>query len=250
MPMKTTITYACINAMGSLRKNNEDNFFVQGRFRRQEETEDLAFSGSFTSKERETLAILDGMGGEACGETASLLAASGIAGFPFTEKNPEKEIKELIEKLNHSVCAYAEANGINGMGSTAVGVHFGKRHCQVFHCGDSRAYLIRKGQLNRLTTDQSAPAMGERKGPLLQYLGLKEYRLDPGYSEIEYRDGDKILLCSDGLTDMVPDQDIQAILETEKNPEQQAADLYIRAMQNGGRDNVTIILCQIKKTLF
>lgn len=252
MPMKTKISYACVNAVGKIRKNNEDNFYAQGRFRGQEEVPDLSLGGSFPADGKEILAVFDGMGGEDCGEVASYLAAAGVGTLNLTEKDPKEETRGAIRILNRKVCEYAEANGIGTMGCTAVLYWFGKKKCYVSHVGDSRAYLFRKKELSQLTADHAAPPMGRHKGALMQFLGLpeKEYLLEPGFRELEYKNGDLLLLCSDGLTDMVTDDEMKEILCKGESVEKTVELLCTKALENGGRDNVTIILAKIQKNFF
>lgn len=252
MPMKTKISYACINAKGKIRTNNEDNFCAQGRFRGQNETEDIAFSNGFAADGKEILAVFDGMGGEECGEVASFLAASNLEATFEAGGKPKEALTELCRALNRKVCAYANENGISSMGSTAVGVLFGKKAWHAFNVGDSRAYLLRDGELRQLTRDHSAPSPGNRKGPLLQYLGLpeEEFLLEPSCQEMDYRNKDRILICSDGLTDMMKDEEIQEILGGRESLEKLSSKLFLKALENGGRDNVTLMLCQVKKSLF
>ena len=249
--MKTTITYACLNALGSFRQNNEDNFFVQGKLRSGDKDKDIFCQGSFSSG-NVLVGVFDGMGGESCGEVAPHIAAAVMAETHLPEEDPAAEVVEFCKYLNGEVCSYAVRNGIPSMGSTLCGIWFRRKQCHIFHLGDSRVYLFRKKTLTRLTQDHSAPAIGTRKGPLLQYLGLPEevYALNPGQTELPYRNGDQLLICSDGLTDMVTDDEIAEVLGTDEAPEGYVRKLYERAMNNGGRDNITIMLCRVRRSFF
>ena len=251
--MKNNLYYACINQCGFIRKKNEDNFFLQGVYRRKDEEEDIAVSGKILLRDKkEIVGVFDGMGGEACGEVASFLAASTLQTTSGLSKKPKDTILQLCELLNQKVCDYSENNGVQRMGTTLACVLFDKKRWHAFNIGDSRIYVLSHGHLSCLTTDHISPENNGRKGALLQYLGLpeNEYHLRPGIREMKYHNNDLILICTDGLTDMVSDEDIAKILEKDESEEQLAWHLCERALQNGGRDNITLILLRVKKSWF
>lgn len=251
--MKRLLHYACLNYLGNLRVNNEDNFFIQGNYRKPDEKNNVAISGKIVLDARtDVIAVFDGMGGEAYGEIASLVAASHLccAGFDF--KKPQETVVKLCNSLNHEVCEFAVINGTEGMGTTIAGILLDKKRWYAFNVGDSRAYIMSRGELSLLSVDHISPRINGRKGALLQYLGLpeNEYHLKPSTREMKYHNNDLILICTDGLTDMVSDEDIAKILEKDESEEQLAWHLCERALQNGGRDNITLILLRVKKYWF
>lgn len=247
--MKHKIDYCCINIMGKVRKNNEDNFFAQGRFRHSNELyNDIVFSGQFPTCKKEILAVYDGMGGEACGEVAALLAASHTS-LPKGRGTVEESLVRLCYTLNQKVCDYAVQEKISCMGATAAIACFDKDELFVCNLGDSRVYLHRDGALQQLSIDHTAQKEGSRKAPLTQYLGLfeSEYILEPSCAHVPYCDKDILLLCSDGLTDMVSDEIIEILLNSAGTLESKAKLLVTNALKNGGIDNITVILCEVKR---
>lgn len=236
--------------MGRIRQNNEDNFYVQGRYRHEDETKnDIVFAGEFPARGKELVAVYDGMGGEACGEVASLLAASHTGPLSGKEKDVNQALNDLCVRLNHVVCQYAVEHQVSCMGSTAVLALWGKEKFHVCNLGDSRIYILHDKSLTQLSVDHVAQVEGKRKAPLTQYLGLPEteYLLEPYCTSVPYQEGDVFLLCSDGITDMLTDSEILSILDSEGTIAERAMKLVSKALQNGGIDNTTVILCTARK---
>lgn len=108
MPHIYEIEYGCVNIKGGVRDSNQDNFYVRGKYRfGSEKLNDLAYFGSFKSTENSIVSVYDGMGGEACGDMASLIAASGTASFDGIKGNFDEIVSELFSALNDLVCEYA-----------------------------------------------------------------------------------------------------------------------------------------------
>lgn len=246
--MKYSVEYCCFNGRGRVRQNNEDNFYICGKWRPAEQPEgDILLTGTFPAGTGEPAAVYDGMGGEAAGEVASFLAASNTG--PLSGRDPGRAMTEQLLKLNRAVCAYASENAISAMGTTAVSALFGRKKVTIANLGDSRAYLFREGSLVQRSVDHSAAVPSRRKAPLTQHLGLpeEEYLLEPSVSELACRDGDRFLLCSDGLTDMVPEARIREILAETVSCEDAVRALVTQAMENGGYDNITVLLCRVRR---
>jgi protein phosphatase len=241
------------------RDNNEDNLLV--------------------FPEQNLFAVFDGMGGHAAGEVASSIAANEVKEFfDFTGKDEEatwpfKGDRERSYDENRAVTAIKLANARiieaseqdgrkKNMGTTAVMVHFVEREgtgrALVAHVGDSRVYLFRGGQLQRITIDHSlveeylrlgkiTPEEAKnfpQKNIILRALGQQKI-VEVEVNVWEPQPGDIFLLCSDGLSGMVNDDVMQSILARgASNLESAAKKLIDTANANGGVDNVTVILAQ------
>lgn len=157
------------------------------------------------------------------------------------------------------VIDYASKKNMNGMGSTLASVLFMEKRMLCINVGDSRIYHMKNGVLCQLTKDQSkAQNMIELKQMtpeqarkseewhvLTHYIGMKTEKLDPQVNAISYQPGDSILICSDGLTDMVSNKMIQEILLKNKKSKFLVKSLVDAAMKAGGEDNITVILIQV-----
>lgn len=237
---------------GRRRGTNEDNLYFDGMIL-EEEHEGLrhAQSRSFRRKEPFCLAVFDGMGGETCGETASYMAALAMQEYFDKEqcflRDPRNLLEELCETMNKRVCRAFEEQENGRMGSTAVMLYFTSGEVYVCNLGDSRAFRLRDNEWMQLSEDhvERLPAGSSRKPGLTQFLGIlpEELRLEPYIGKGEIHAGDWYLLCSDGLTDMLTNVEICAIIKEEKNVRTAADKLIEQANMHGGRDNITVILC-------
>ncbi len=197
--------------------------------------------------------VFDGMGGEECGETAAWIAARRAVGIS-AERDPLKELEDFCRDANDQICVWAEKHGIRSMGTTAAVLVFGRREIGLCNIGDSKIFRFSQNRLEQISVDHYAVGIYGRKPPLSQNLGIpeKELLIDPYLAVGSYSGGDIYLLCSDGLTDMVEREEIASTLSD--TPFEEAAErLLNRALENGGKDNITILLCRIereRKSLF
>lgn len=232
-----------ITDAGKVRQNNEDSLLVG------EGTDDSLF------------AVADGVGGSEAGEVAS-----GITVEALKTLDSETPFNQVVQEANRSILAAAqEDEKLSGMGTTVVAIRFtGSRDepsAEVAHVGDSRAYLSRGGTVEPLTEDHSLVAELVRSGDLTRAqaaehpqknlitraLGADEdIEVDTMILPVEA--GDRFLLCSDGLSDMVPESRVAEILKSpSENPESPARQLLSEALEAGGSDNITIVLVDVKK---
>lgn len=230
---------------GRVRDSNEDSFL------------ELPEDGLF--------AVADGMGGHAAGEVASRLAVealeerlSGAPSLPSAE-----QMAEAVREANRSILRDADENpGRSGMGTTLTSLALDvDGRWRIAHVGDSRAYLCRDDELRQLTTDHSwvgkRVAAGEltreeaRRHPMSSVLerALGTSRdVEVDVEEGRAEPGDLFLLCSDGLTDMLPHADLESLLAEEGasgsdgGPDDPADRLVSAANRSGGRDNITVVL--------
>lgn len=255
--------YICsaICDIGKLRKNNEDNFYVNGVFRSDVDNAHFEYSTSL-SEQKMVVAVFDGMGGEADGELASLEACKRLANYQ--EKSFVEIIDNYVSETNNAICNMMDVMDKGRMGSTLAIVHIEDGHFGLCNLGDSPIYLYRDGYLEQLSTDhneaQNLYEMGliskaevktdKHKNCLTQHLGIYEDEMiiEPFVSDdIELKVGDIILICSDGLTDMVNDIDISRVLGQNKSISALTQDLISAALENGGRDNVTVVLIKVQE---
>lgn len=236
------LTSAALSDRGRVRSSNEDSV--------------LELPGD------RLFAVADGMGGHAAGEVASRLAVDALeASLGDGASLPSAgEISGAVREANRRIFRDGEENpGRSGMGTTLTALAIDDDlRWRIGHVGDSRAYLYREGALRQLTTDHSwvgrRVAAGEltkeeaRRHPmssvLERALGTSR-RVEVDVEEGRARPGDVFLLCSDGLTDMLPDAELESLLGGEDDPEEAADRLVSAANRAGGEDNVTVVLVRV-----
>ena len=257
--MAFRIEAACGCNVGRRRAGNEDNFYFDGRILPRD-NDGLRAAGMEEDLKRELCyGVFDGMGGESYGEEASYLAAETVKGSTKLLADffypPKKYLSNLVEEMNGAVCRRAEELACSRMGSTAVMLYFSGRFAYVCNVGDSKAFRLRRDEFLQISRDHTDAAFLEehgirgRKPSLTQHLGIwpQEMVLEPYIAKGELQDGDQYLLCSDGLTDMVGNVDICAVMK-ETDDVRECVDLLIgKALENGGRDNVTAIVIRVRE---
>ncbi|MDX9823110.1 MAG: Stp1/IreP family PP2C-type Ser/Thr phosphatase [Syntrophales bacterium] len=241
--------------VGRTRKNNEDNFLVMEKPR--------------------LLLVADGMGGHASGEIASRMAVDTIRNFfdsgakkslqigAYDEDYSEatNRLGSAIRFANMAIHEAAAGNAAwQGMGTTVVAGLLTDHRLSIAHVGDSRLYLIRAGGIEQLTDDHSVVAeqvkrelisrdeaqKSEMKSILTRALGT-EAEVDVDLCEMATSDEDVLILCSDGLSNMVTDEDMLSIVSSSKDPDAAAAALVDLANSNGGKDNITVVTAYLLK---
>jgi protein phosphatase len=252
--------------MGRVRKNNEDNFVVCNLT-----TGEMGLTPPLRAhtlgNHGSLFMVADGMGGEASGEVASQICALTVPkrlheNLRSLDQVSEEDfvllLRESIQYANQIIHQKAQGDPIyRGMGTTAtVAALFGP--CLfVAQVGDSRAYLIRQNELTQLTRDQTFlnylkeigvevpndPEMDSRKSILTQAVGSSEsVNVKVTYTKV--RQGDSLLLCSDGLYNMVPAADILAAVKGTETLAGKCVVLIDKANANGGGDNITVVMAE------
>ena len=204
--------------------------------------------------------VCDGMGGRPAGDVAAQVAAStikdelSVQGSGVLEA-PGRALENALEGANRAILEAVAAHPEDkGMGTTCTAAVFGPDHVAFAQIGDSRAYLMRGGRLQLLTRDQTMAAELVASGALLpeqvaqfpyrhvlvQALGSK--RVQPVITDLALEEGDRVLLCSDGLHGPVPDDAIAAILRASHDPAEATRALVSAALAAGGPDNVTAVV--------
>lgn len=245
--MHYIIHYSCLSHIGNVRSINQDNFICDGHYMENDETEiEFPLCGAKTSKEPSVFGIFDGMGGEECGEIASYIASKTASDIEIG-KDATVDLSQFCHKANDYICDYATLHEVSAMGTTAAMLAFTKNEVILCNIGDSKIFRLCNGILEQISMDHVAVAAFGMKPPLSQNLGIpsNELVIDPYLARGSYNNGDVYLICSDGLTDMVSVDEITEVLVSE--PIEEAITLLLdKALSNGGKDNITIILCKIE----
>ena len=254
--MKFIVDAACACHTGKVRRKNEDNFYFDGRCL-ETENRGLRYPVSFRRyvKPGMCLAIFDGMGGENFGEMASFTAARTLQeevkrlSLFFV---PERQfLEDTCLKLNAAVHAAAQELMTDHMGSTVVMFCFSRNHIYLCNLGDSRAFRLRDHELLQLSRDHVETLPGDNgkrhKPHLTQHLGIdpEELLIEPYIAKGNLQRGDLYLLCSDGITDMLTNLEIFEILQSTGTAEGCVQSLVNAALEKGGKDNITAIVCRI-----
>ena len=242
------IEYYCISHIGKLRKNNQDNFFCNGIYMDAENdgTTEI-IHGIANDSENTIFGVFDGMGGEQKGEMAAYIAVKSMAEHHFSD-NPEIFFEQYCTDANSEICSYTTENALFSMGTTMATLLFQKNGVTLCNVGDSKIFLLSGNDFQQISFDHVAFSINGKKAPLTQNLGIPETELviAPYIASGEYHNKDVYLICSDGLTDMVDNNRIKELLETTRQEETCDALLH-EAIENGGKDNITIILLYIKR---
>ena len=201
--------------------------------------------------------IADGMGGHLGGEIASGGLRDGLIRETKNAKPDEETLKNAIAKVNHELWEQQESDpSLTGMGTTLTVLWPMEREMLIAQVGDSRAYLLRDGSLSQITEDHSMVADMVRRGvlteeqaachPMRNYItravGTDEF-VDADLTRTPRRKGDRWLICSDGLYGLVTKKDLTRMLQKE-NLEEAANELLDAALNNGGRDNISLVLLE------
>ena len=262
------IEYGAISDRGLHRETNEDNYSIVRRTRRREVlcSSVQPRAGELQDDHAYVLVVADGMGGTNCGELASELVlrfgwelAGGQSSW-LMRAEPEMwpRVKEGLHRfgeqiqqklLEHS----AQHPETNGMGTTWTCMYTLGWAAILAHVGDSRAYLFRQGELRRLTTDHTLAEqllrIGHPAEDAVRYRSVLTNAFGCGNESVSIESdhlllepGDRLMLCSDGLYDMVSDAAIATALAEQPNPQAAAELLRDLALAGGGRDNVTVLV--------
>jgi protein phosphatase len=224
--------------LGRQRQGNEDNYFVRAPL----------------------FVVADGMGGAQAGEVASEMAVESFGGG-LPDGSPADALVRVIEDANRRIHDRSRAEAQRaGMGTTVTAAYVGEREVTIAHVGDSRAYVLRDGELTRLTRDHSLVGELVARGKLTEEqaethpqrsvitraLG-PEPDVQVDVQAYQARAGDVFMVCSDGLTSMVPEARVRELLTAAGSLEQAGRELIAAANDAGGRDNITVILFRLEE---
>lgn len=204
--------------------------------------------------------VADGMGGHNAGDYASRYAVETVVeeiGASF-EKNPVKIMGRAIDKANAMIRQKAREDvSLNGMGTTMVIATCMGRYLEVANVGDSRLYVVHENRIEQVTQDHSLVEEMVRMGGIdrasarnhpdkniiTRAIGARDY-IEADFFNLELHTGDMILLCSDGLTNMIEDDVIYRILTNGRSLKNRVEELVETANQNGGKDNISVIVIE------
>jgi protein phosphatase len=268
------IAFAGVTDRGLVRERNEDQYLVA---RLTKSLEVIASSlppaehAPVAGREGYVLLVADGIGGRAGGARASALAVQGAetylleaAKWFFWLDDPDEHVRlrlvsEALERLDRAIIAEGQADpALAGMGTTLTAASIIGADVFIVHVGDSRAYILHGGSLKQLTTDHTLTQAMIDEG-IISQEHARHHRLQgiltnalggkPGVTPqiVKYRAqrGDRLLLCTDGLTSLVPDDRIAELLADYPEPRPACQALLEAALAAGGLDNVTIVLAAI-----
>lgn len=251
--MALILEAACGSNIGRVRTNNEDNCYFNGEILPE------VNSGIPTPwyhrfvDETVCLGVFDGMGGMDDGQVASHLAAQSFATDCRRIQSggmlSEAFFISAVSHMNNVVWTEAESRK-NNMGTTAVMIGFCESAVYLCNVGDSPACRFRDGLLTKISMDhlEEIPPFlqgkAHKKAKLSQCVGIspEELQLEPYLAQGVLREGDVFLLCSDGLTDMVPTEEIRLLLAENNDLGVAVQRLIQRALDGGGKDNITVLL--------
>jgi protein phosphatase len=262
----TRVHVAARTDRGRMREHNEDSFLVADLSRRVA-TPEPAVRHHDVGDRGTVLVVADGMGGAAAGELASAMATRGIvehlnqAWSHERDTTPQRfafRLKEAVEAANSQIHAHARAHPeLRGMGTTTTAAGVLGDRVYLTQVGDSRAYLIRQGQITQLTKDQSLmqrlvevgdmteeeAAKSRHKNIILQALG-PDPRIKVDLTHQELRRGDVLVLCSDGLSGPVKKDEITSVVTRAPDLDAACERLIGLANERGGPDNITVVLAR------
>jgi protein phosphatase len=241
------VSVYCVSDIGLIRQNNEDSCKLL--------------------KDERFFVLADGMGGHQAGEVASKVTVEQLCTL-FQERfdsshtdlaYAEHFIKEIIQEVNAMIYRLGRENSqLKGMGTTLCCILFHLQGLIYGHVGDSRIYRIRQGRLEQLTKDHSLlrelidlGQLSEQQAGDFLYKNIitkaigTELSVEPTVAHCSLEPGDMILMCTDGLSDLVSFKEIQEILN--ENTEEKIVQLLVKkAKQKGGYDNITVILVKVR----
>ena len=261
-----------LSHVGKVRSRNEDHFIVTRIGRYLETALTSLPPGEVPERVEEVgyaMIVADGMGGHAAGELASRMAISGLIKLALARPDWIFRLDKTVatDAIERSKRRFQDLNTLliehgrqdpdsHGMGTTLTAARNMGRHLQIVHVGDSRAYLFREARLHRLTRDHTYVQLLVDSGQLSQEeaadfgarhllvnaLGGVDQELAVDVDQLELTSGDRVLLCSDGLTDLVDDDAIRRSLIECRESAEACRRLLDLALARGGRDNVTVVI--------
>ena len=273
-PNKVRVHTGAGSHAGRVRTNNEDQFMVARLAKSMQICHSsLQHAGEmkFSDEDGYLLVVADGMGGAAAGERASAVAMETVEQFTLNslkwflhlggsdESVLKAELRAGLESADRAVVHQAESDRhLTGMGTTLTMAYCVGIDLYIVHAGDSRAYRFRDGGLEQITSDHTlvqllvtggvlSPADAKthkRRNVVTNVIGGPAPGVHAEIHKLRIVDGDVLLICTDGLTEPVPDEKIAGALASNKDPADAVAALIELALANGGPDNVTAVVAR------
>jgi serine/threonine protein phosphatase PrpC len=259
--LRVTVSAFGLTDMGKVRANNEDAFLISNLADAGAAAAPIELSTFEAGEHAVLLAVSDGMGGADAGEVASALVIESLRRAMVEAEGKldwNEATKQAVERANREVWSAARAPGRKGMGATVTAVCVQGDHAHIAEVGDSRAYLLRNARIRQVTRDQSfvqylvdagalkpeEAATYPMKNVVLQAMGQRP-DVQVALGRLELRRGDKLLLCSDGLSGKVKSEEMLAQVQQAPSLEAACRALVDLANEHGGDDNITVILARV-----
>jgi protein phosphatase len=271
---RVVVDMAAVSDRGLVRENNQDCYLVVRIRRSMERLLTNLLADQVPARAEEVgygFVVADGMGGPAGGEVASQMAISTLVNlalhepdwvFGISPEDTRRRVQRMArrwERVQEAIRARGDQElALGQMGATMTAVVSLGTRLVIGHVGDSRAYVFRCGQLRQLTRDhtlvQTMVDLGEltpeetathpRRDRLMRSFSAAGDAYQGDFQETTLADGDQLLLCTDGLTDMVDNETIGAVLSGVPSADEACQVLLVAALKNGGKDNVTIAVAR------
>lgn len=265
---RVSIDFGGATHRGNVRSNNEDHFAV---VRRQRSSEVLlsnldSEAMGFVDVVAYGLVVADGIGGARFGEFASRLAVQSMLDLSvqatswimklidMDAQQVRERVQAYVDRIQETLQEYSQADPkLAGMGTTWTSAHLMPPHAVIVHIGDSRAYRFHAGKLEQITRDETMAqafidtgmdpdSVSKFSHVLLNCFGADNESVVAQIRKVSFEPGDWLLLCTDGLTDMVPEDEIAHEFQLQTSPQTKCDSLIKRALANGGKDNVTVVI--------
>lgn len=267
-----TLDFGAATHIGKIRSRNEDHYAIVKRSRSQQTLLSSLPADylSFADDHAHVLMVADGMGGAVFGEFASRLAIQTILDFSnratswvmkftdFDNQQIQQRVEAYVQQVQLALREYSQSDPTSsGMGTTWTCAYLAPPHAIIAHIGDSRAYLHRGNALHRITRDETmaqqyidaglSPDSVKNLGHILTNSFCAHFEsVSAQIHLVELESGDRLLVCSDGLTDMVLEERIELELRQHSRAQTVCDALVAQALKNGGKDNVTVLVADIR----
>lgn len=278
-PLRVRVKVAADTHPGRVRAHNEDHYLV-AKLAKSMRIVKTSLPGNanvtrFSDEDGYLMVVADGMGGASAGEKASALAVASVEQFALNtlkwffhlggdeEHTLLGELRQALERADRTVVERAHGDSLlAGMGTTLTMAYSVATDLYIVHAGDSRAYLLRQGHLEQITTDHTlvqalvqsgrispeAARHHHRRHVITNALGGAGEGVDAEIHKVTLADDDRLLLCTDGLCGVVDDAELAHILEAHPDLEEACRHLVETSLRAGGPDNITVVLARYELT--
>ncbi|MDO5009350.1 MAG: protein phosphatase 2C domain-containing protein [Intestinibacter bartlettii] len=254
--------------IGNERENNEDNFYLNGRFKENPNEKNHISLNSESNEQIQVYAVCDGMGGEELGEVASYVAVETLFKYhnevfkSCNKSNIQKSIEQYIDDANERICEVTDKLNKNCIGTTLALVVIYTDYMYVYNLGDSKIFFISPDEIVKLSTDHTKAQMLYESGVidvdelenspsrhvLTQHLGISKNdgKISPSKVIFRLNKGDKFLICSDGVTDLLSENTLEEIIRDADNTQEAVHKIVDNSLSKGGIDNITALIINIE----
>ena len=244
------IEAACITHAGKSRDANEDNFYFRDSYLPMSHSSLIEpISAQIPSKKMSIFSVFGGMGQENLGSLASYIGAITIEKLYAETDFTNMSLYNAIRRMNSYVCSSAQSHPDAHMGTTMSTLIFFPDHVWTLNLGNNSIFLLRNTDLENIGLQQAASVAKSFLGTdgQTQFLGMDEMivPISPSIMDVPLEKNDVFLMCTDGLTDVVSETEIQQILESDMSTKEMVNALLNKALEYGSTDHITLIICKI-----